>query len=92
MAFRNLVQELSLVASARRCRMLIRFILDRTGYRKMLEQENTPESEARLENLDELINAAAEAAERGEDAGRFSGPRGAGGGRRRGGRARAGHA
>ena len=32
----------------------------------MLQQEKTPESEARLENLDELINAAAEAAERGE--------------------------
>ena len=28
----------------------------------MLEQEKTPEAETRLENLDELINAAAEAA------------------------------
>ncbi len=42
------------------------FIEDRTGYRKMLEQENTPESEARIENLNELMNAAAEAVERGE--------------------------
>ena len=67
MAFRNLIQELALVAQhARRCRTLLRFILDRTGYRKMLEQEKTPEAEARLENLDELVNAAAEAAERGE--------------------------
>jgi len=32
----------------------------------MLQQEKTPESETRLENLDELINAAAEAQERGE--------------------------
>jgi DNA helicase-2/ATP-dependent DNA helicase PcrA len=32
----------------------------------MLEQENTPESEARIENLNELMNAAAEAVERGE--------------------------
>jgi DNA helicase-2/ATP-dependent DNA helicase PcrA len=32
----------------------------------MLEQENTPESEARMENLNELMNAAAEAVERGE--------------------------
>jgi DNA helicase-2/ATP-dependent DNA helicase PcrA len=32
----------------------------------MLEQENTPESEGRIENLDELASAAAEAAERGE--------------------------
>ena len=32
----------------------------------MLEQENTPESQARIENLNELMNAAAEAVERGE--------------------------
>ena len=44
----------------------MRFILDRTGYRRMLQQEKTPEAETRLENLDELVNAAAEAAERGE--------------------------
>ena len=50
---------------------LIRFILDRTGYKKMLQQEKTPESETRLENLDELINAAAEAQERGESVGDF---------------------
>ena len=71
---------------------LIKFILDRTGYRHMLQPEKTPEAETRLENLDELINAAAEAAERGETHRRFSGPRGAGGGRRRRGRTRARHA
>ena len=49
----------------------IRFMLDRTGYGKMLEQEGTPESEGRLENLGELVNAAAEAAERGETLGDF---------------------
>jgi DNA helicase-2/ATP-dependent DNA helicase PcrA len=70
-AFRNLVQELSLVASTSPLPDLIRFILDRTGYRKMLQQEKTPESESRLENLDELINAAVESAERGEDTGMF---------------------
>ena len=48
-------------------------MLERTGYRKMLEQEHTPESQTRLENLDELINAAAEAAESGKIALRFSG-------------------
>ncbi|HUK19863.1 MAG TPA: UvrD-helicase domain-containing protein [Bryobacteraceae bacterium] len=66
--FRNLVQELSLVASSSPLPDLVRFILERTGYRAMLQQEKTPESETRLENLDELINAAAEAAERGETA------------------------
>ena len=56
---------------ASRCRMPSRFMLDRTGYGKMLEQEGTPESEGRLENLGELVNAAAEAAERGETLGDF---------------------
>jgi DNA helicase-2/ATP-dependent DNA helicase PcrA len=64
--FRNLIQELGLVASSEPLPDLIKFILDRTGYRKMLEQEKTPEAEARQENLDELITAAVEAAERGE--------------------------
>jgi DNA helicase-2/ATP-dependent DNA helicase PcrA len=64
--FRNLIQELSLVASSRSLPELLKFILDRTGYRKMLEADKTPESETRLENLDELLNAATEAAERGE--------------------------
>ncbi len=64
--FRNLIQELSLVASSSPLPDLIRHILDSTGYRKMLEQERTPDSQTRLENLDELVSAAAEAAERGE--------------------------
>jgi DNA helicase-2/ATP-dependent DNA helicase PcrA len=69
--FRNLIQELSLVASSRPLPELLGFILDRTGYKKMLQAEKTPESETRLENLDELINAATEAAERGEAIGDF---------------------
>jgi DNA helicase-2/ATP-dependent DNA helicase PcrA len=64
--FRNLIQELSLVAIASPLPDLLKFILERTGYRHMLQHEKTPESEARLENLDELVNAAAEAGERGE--------------------------
>ncbi len=64
--FRNLIQETSLVALSSPLPDLIKFILDRTGYRRMLQAEKTPESETRLENLEELINAAAEAAERGE--------------------------
>ena len=69
--FRNLIQELSLVASTSSLPELIRFILDRTGYKRMLQQEKSPESEGRIENLDELINAATEAAERGEDVSSF---------------------
>jgi DNA helicase-2/ATP-dependent DNA helicase PcrA len=64
--FRNLIQELSLVASQSTLPEVIRFLLDRTGYKRMLQQEKTPEAETRLENLDELATAAAEAAERGE--------------------------
>src|SRR5436190_23351466 len=37
----------------------------------MLEQENSPEAESRFENLTELLNAAAEAVERGETAVQF---------------------
>jgi DNA helicase-2/ATP-dependent DNA helicase PcrA len=69
--FRNLVQELSLVASSSPLPELIKFILDRTGYKRMLQTEKTPESETRLENLDELLNAAAEAHERGESVSDF---------------------
>jgi DNA helicase-2/ATP-dependent DNA helicase PcrA len=41
-------------------------VLERTGYRKMLEDEGTEEARQRLANLDELLNAAADAGERGE--------------------------
>jgi len=70
-AFRTMIQELSLRAMSEPLPDAIRFMLDRTGYGKMLEQEGTPESEGRLENLGELVNAAAEAAERGETLGDF---------------------
>ncbi|HUD99169.1 MAG TPA: UvrD-helicase domain-containing protein [Bryobacteraceae bacterium] len=70
-AFRTMVQELSLRVISEPLPDAIRFMLDRTGYGKMLEQEGTPESEGRLENLGELVNAAAEAAERGETLGDF---------------------
>ncbi len=64
--FRTLIQELSLVASSSSLPDLLRHILQRTGYQAMLEQERTPDAETRIENLQELVTAAAEAAERGE--------------------------
>jgi DNA helicase-2/ATP-dependent DNA helicase PcrA len=64
--FRTLIEDLAETVRARPLNEALAFIEDRTGYRKMLEQENTPESEARMENLNELMNAAAEAVERGE--------------------------
>jgi DNA helicase-2/ATP-dependent DNA helicase PcrA len=48
-----------------------RELLDRTRYVEMLRQENTPEAEGRIENLQELVNAAADAEERGETPGEF---------------------
>ncbi|MEZ2348716.1 ATP-dependent helicase [Terriglobus sp. RCC_193] len=45
---------------------LIKFLNDRSGYIKQLENEGTPESFSRIENLKELANAAQDAQERGE--------------------------
>ena len=40
-------------------------VLDRTGYVELLKQENQPEAQDRIENLQELVNAAVEAEEQG---------------------------
>ncbi len=50
---------------------LLKFLLDRTGYIKLLEQEDTPESLARIDNLRELVNAAMDSRDRGETLSEF---------------------
>jgi DNA helicase-2/ATP-dependent DNA helicase PcrA len=45
---------------------IIKFLNDRSGYIKALEDEGTPEAFSRIENLRELANAAQDAQERGE--------------------------
>jgi len=50
---------------------VIKFLIDRTGYVKALEEEATPESVSRIENLQELVNAARDSADRGETLGEF---------------------
>src|SRR6185369_213082 len=50
---------------------IIKFLLDRTGYIKLLEQEDTPEAASRIENLKELVNAAMDSRDRGEGLGEF---------------------
>ncbi len=65
-AFQRLIQELREAAARMQAQDLIALVLDRTGYKRMLEAEGTPESESRLGNLEELVSAAADAAERGE--------------------------
>jgi len=65
-AFRRMIQELQEGIEQRPLHETLRAILERTGYQRMLEQDQTPESESRLGNVQELVNAAADAAERGE--------------------------
>ncbi|WP_263367750.1 ATP-dependent helicase [Edaphobacter bradus] len=50
---------------------LIKFLNDRSGYIRALEDEGTPESFSRIENLKELANAAHDAQERGETLSEF---------------------
>jgi DNA helicase-2/ATP-dependent DNA helicase PcrA len=50
---------------------LIRFLIDRSGYIRSLEEEGTPEAFSRIENLKELANAAQDAQERGESLSEF---------------------
>jgi DNA helicase-2/ATP-dependent DNA helicase PcrA len=50
---------------------LLKFLLDRTKYIKQLEDEDTPESLARVDNLRELINAAMDSRDRGETLDQF---------------------
>src|SRR5579875_172139 len=65
-AFHRLIQELAEIAGQKSVTETLEAVLERTGYRQVLEQENTEESRSRLANLEELLNAAADAAERGE--------------------------
>ena len=50
---------------------LLKFLIDRTGYIKLLEKEDTPESLSRIENLRELVNAAMDSRDRGETLNEF---------------------
>ena len=69
--FRNTVQELTLAVISQPLDDALRFIVDRTGYGRMLQQDKDPDAQNRLENLEELMNAAAEARERGEGPSEF---------------------
>jgi DNA helicase II / ATP-dependent DNA helicase PcrA len=64
-AFAQIVEKLGRLASGeksieRPVSDLVVAAIDDTGYSQMLRTENTDEAEARLENLEELVNAAAE--------------------------------
>jgi DNA helicase-2/ATP-dependent DNA helicase PcrA len=50
---------------------ILKFLIDRTSYIKLLEAEDTPEAQSRIENLHELVNAAMDSRDRGETLDQF---------------------
>jgi DNA helicase-2/ATP-dependent DNA helicase PcrA len=50
---------------------ILKFLIDRTGYIKVLEAEDTPEAYSRVENIRELVNAAMDSKDRGETLDQF---------------------
>jgi DNA helicase II / ATP-dependent DNA helicase PcrA len=50
---------------------ILKFLIDRTGYIKILEAEDTPEAYSRIENLRELVNAAMDSRDRAETLDQF---------------------
>lgn len=50
---------------------VLKFLIDRTGYIKLLEAEDTPEAYSRIENLRELVNAAMDSRDRVETLDQF---------------------
>jgi DNA helicase-2/ATP-dependent DNA helicase PcrA len=70
-AFRDLITELRAEAGRKPVDEVLKAIYERTGYQLMLDQDRSEDGEARQSNILELINAAAEAAERGESVSDF---------------------
>jgi DNA helicase II / ATP-dependent DNA helicase PcrA len=64
--FQRMIREFRESVTVRPLHELLQAIVERTGYAQMLKDDQTPESESRAENIQELINAGADAAERGE--------------------------
>ncbi|ADU50410.1 ATP-dependent DNA helicase PcrA [Thermaerobacter marianensis DSM 12885] len=58
MAFGGVIADLRAMAEQRPAYDVIALALDRTGYKEMLEQEQTPDAMSRLENLKELLSVA----------------------------------
>ena len=50
---------------------VLKFLIDRTGYIKVLEAEDSPEAYSRIENLRELVNAAMDSRDRAETLDQF---------------------
>ena len=70
-AFRAMIQDLAAMLASAPVSDILEAILERTGYMAMLEAGKDPDSESRVANLAELVNAASEAGERGEGVAEF---------------------
>ncbi|HJY06114.1 MAG TPA: UvrD-helicase domain-containing protein, partial [Bryobacteraceae bacterium] len=70
-SFVQVIEELRQTAASAPIPDTLRAILQKTGYEEMLKTDKSPDAESRLANLEELINASVEAAERGETASEF---------------------
>ena len=58
--FKSLIEKLASVSNSYKLPEYLGLVLEQTGYIRMLQSEGTPEDEARIENLQELINVAAD--------------------------------
>src|SRR5712664_4062902 len=65
-AFRELIQRLQEGYSTKEPADCLRYVLEETGYMSALKDRNMPEDVARIENLEELVRAVAEAMDAGE--------------------------
>ena len=64
--FQELIRKLQEALSTKEPGEFLHMMLEETGYMNMLKDRNTPEDVARIENLEELVRAAAEGTEAGE--------------------------
>ena len=65
-SFRSFMEELRGMGTEATAPQMLKAVLEHTRYMELLQEEDTPESLGRMENIEELLNAAADSAERGE--------------------------
>jgi DNA helicase II / ATP-dependent DNA helicase PcrA len=65
-SFQDLILKLQYALKEKEPADFLRAVLDESGYMDMLKDRNTPDDVARMENLEELARAVAEAMEAGE--------------------------
>ena len=70
-AFHGMMEELHGAVSEEDVPEMLRTLIERTHYIELLEKEGTPEAYGRIENIQELLNAATDSKERGESLAEF---------------------